>query len=140
MPGHRSHSPRWHSSDTDVSTSGASRSSNLWTRMLSEIAWVSARRTGEYPPGRLLLPRRALLPGLAALTSSTGGLGNGETTVVSYLIPGGTIQAGTTYRIRAFGTFSSTVASNTSHFYIRYGESLPSLEKQPGFSAEVTTP
>src|ERR1022692_309141 len=83
---------------------------------------LSTGVTGTLPAANLPAPAGGGPPGgLAALTSSTGGLGNGETTVVSYLIPGGTIQAGTTYRIRAFGTCSSTVASNTSHFYIRYG-------------------
>ncbi len=83
---------------------------------------LSTGVTGTLPAANLPAPGGGGPPGgLAALTSSTGGLGNGETTVVSYLIPGGTIQAGTTYRIRAFGTCSSTVASNTSHFYIRYG-------------------
>src|ERR1039458_509260 len=83
---------------------------------------LSTGVTGTLPAANLPAPGGGGPPGgLAALTSSTGGLGNGETTVVSYLIPSGTIQAGTTYRIRAFGTCSSTVASNTSHFYIRYG-------------------
>src|ERR1039458_2477887 len=102
---------------------------------------LSTGVTGTMPVANLPAPAGGGPPGgLAALTSCAGGLENGETTVVFYLIPGGTIQAATSYRIRAFGTCSSTVASNTSHFYIRYGESLPSLEKQPGFSAEVTTP
>src|ERR1039457_2359298 len=73
---------------------------------------LSTGVTGTLPAANLPAPGGGGPPGgLAALTSSTGGLGNGETTVISYLIPGGTIQAGTTYRIRAFGTCSSTVAS-----------------------------
>src|ERR1022692_1896913 len=59
--------------------------------------------------------------GVASITSATGSLSNGETPVVSYLVPGGTIQAGTTYRFQVYGTCTSSTASNTSHFYIRYG-------------------
>src|ERR1039457_785908 len=70
---------------------------------------------GTLPAANLPAPGGGGPPGgLAALTSSTGGLGNGETTVVSYLIPGGTNQAGTTYRIRAFGTCSSRSEEHTS--------------------------
>jgi hypothetical protein len=40
---------------------------------------------------------------------------------VSYLVPGNSTQAGTTYRFQVYGTCASSAASNTSHFYIRYG-------------------
>src|ERR1039458_38705 len=51
---------------------------------------LSTGVTGTLPVANLPAPAGGGPPGgLAALTSSTGGLGNGETTVGSYLIPGG---------------------------------------------------
>src|ERR1017187_3138000 len=83
---------------------------------------LSTGVNGTLPAATLPAPAGGGPPGgVASITSATGSLSNGETTVVSYLVPGGSIQAGTTYRFQVYGTCTSSVASNASHFYIRYG-------------------
>ena len=83
---------------------------------------LSTGVNGTLPAANLPAPAGGGPPGgVASITSATGSLSNGETTVVSYLVPGGSIQAGTTYRFQVYGTCTSSAASNASHFYIRYG-------------------
>jgi hypothetical protein len=58
--------------------------------------------------------------GMASLKSSTAGINTTETTIVSYTVPANSIQAGTVYRIKVFGTCTTSRADTTRH-NIRFG-------------------
>ena len=61
------------------------------------------------------------LGGIAALTAAVGPWSTVETQVIgTALLPAGALQAGTTFRIYAFGTITSTVASTVT-FNLRIG-------------------
>jgi len=77
--------------------------------------------SGTLAPARLPSPAGGGPPGgVAAITSPTGAISTSETSVVSYTIPANTIQAGTTYRIKAAGQGTSS-AANTSDLRVRFG-------------------
>jgi hypothetical protein len=77
--------------------------------------------TGTLPPANLPAPAGGGPPGgVAAITSATPGINTPETTVVSYAVPANTIVAGTTYRLVAYGTCTSS-AANVSSSRIRLG-------------------
>src|ERR1039457_7711772 len=66
---------------------------------------LSTGVNGTLPAANLPAPAGRGPPrAVASITSATGSLSNGETTVVSYLVPGGSVQAGTTYRFQVYGT------------------------------------
>lgn len=58
--------------------------------------------------------------GIAAITASSAGINSTETIVVSATIPANFIKAGTTFRVRVWGTCTSS-AANTGNFRIRFG-------------------
>jgi hypothetical protein len=77
--------------------------------------------TGTLPAANLPAPAGGGPPGgVAAITSATSPINTPETTVVSYTVPANTIAAGTTYRVVAYGTCTST-AANVSAPKIRFG-------------------
>lgn len=57
---------------------------------------------------------------LASIVATSGGINSAETIVVSATIPQNLMQAGTTFRIRASGTCTSS-AANASNFRMRLG-------------------
>jgi hypothetical protein len=77
--------------------------------------------------------------GVAAITSTTGGINTTETTVVSYTIPGNTVQSGTTYRISAWGLCTSS-AANTENFYVRLGTTGTGSDTAIGGTNAITAP
>jgi hypothetical protein len=77
--------------------------------------------SGTLGAGRLPAPAGGGPPGgVASITSSSGAINTSETPIVSYTIPANTIQAGTTYRVIAYGSCTST-AGNVSDLRIRFG-------------------
>jgi hypothetical protein len=68
--------------------------------------------------------------GLAALSSDVGPITTTETQIIFANIASGSVKAGTTYRIKAWGTGTTGVAPGTSVFSIRIGQvslSVPQL-------------
>jgi hypothetical protein len=77
--------------------------------------------TGTLPAANLPAPAGGGPPGgVAAITAATAGINTPETTVVSYTVAANTIAAGTTYRVVAYGTCTSS-AANVSNLRIRFG-------------------
>ena len=77
--------------------------------------------TGTLPAANLPAPAGGGLPGgVAAISAVTSGINTPETTIVSYTVPANTIAAGTTYRVVAYGTCTSS-AANVSAAKIRFG-------------------
>ena len=58
--------------------------------------------------------------GIAAIVAATAAIANAETVVVGATIPAALLKAGTTLRIRAWGTITSTVDNNVT-FNVRLG-------------------
>jgi hypothetical protein len=59
--------------------------------------------------------------GVASLTSTSGAINTIETSIISFTIPANTLKAGSTFRIRASGTCTSSFTGNISDFRIRIG-------------------
>jgi hypothetical protein len=57
---------------------------------------------------------------VASITSASAAINTTETSIVSYTVPANTIQAGTTYRVVAYGACTAS-AGNVSQFRIRLG-------------------
>jgi hypothetical protein len=57
---------------------------------------------------------------VASITSASAAINTTETSIVSYTIQANTIQAGTTYRVVAYGACTAS-AANVSEFRIRLG-------------------
>jgi hypothetical protein len=59
--------------------------------------------------------------GVASITASVGPVTTAATAFASYVVPGSTIQAGTTYRVKAYGLGTSTTSPGTGTFTLYYG-------------------
>jgi hypothetical protein len=82
---------------------------------------LSTGVTGTLPAANLPAPAGGGPPGgVAAISSVTSGINTPETTIVSYTVPANTIAAGTTCRVIAYGTCTSS-AANVSAPKIRFG-------------------
>lgn len=77
--------------------------------------------TGTLPAANLPAPAGGGPPGgLASITSPLGPITTSETAIASYAVPANTIAVGTTYRVVAYGTCTSS-AANVSNLRIRFG-------------------
>lgn len=69
--------------------------------------------------------------GVASITSPVTGINTTETNVAQYQVPANTIAAGTSYRLKASGTCTST-AANASHFNVYWGPAGNNTDTQIG--------
>ncbi|HTQ58342.1 MAG TPA: hypothetical protein VMI94_27960 [Bryobacteraceae bacterium] len=99
---------------------------------LSGACTTNGSNVVSCPPGGGGIPG-----GVAAITSTAGPINTTETTVVSYTIPANTIQAGTTYRVTAYGLCTSS-AANTENFYVRLGTTGTSSDTAIGGTTAIT--
>ena len=67
-------------------------------------------------------PHQQYIGGCNALTSPTSAITNAELQVLGCTIPSGTMQAGTTFRVKAYGQLSASVSGNYT-FRVRIGTS-----------------
>jgi len=96
--------------------------SNAATSCSTDATNASNISSGTLGAGRLPAPAGGGPAGGVAAIGSPVTINTPQTPVVSYLVPANTIAAGTTYRVVAYGTGTSSVA-NVNSFKVLYNSS-----------------
>ncbi|MEI6852800.1 MAG: hypothetical protein WCL06_08160 [Bacteroidota bacterium] len=93
----------------------------IYASSTSAMASTAAGTTGQVLTSNgSSAPTWLTLGGVASIAASTAAINTTETKVVQWIIPANTLQVGTTFRIIASGTCTSS-ATNASNFRVRIG-------------------